>query len=142
MKVTVSTVIYGAMDDVVFAVIDNDELINRKECKTIELVKGINNTNGAVSILTNHVGTTLTRTIEDIELPNMVVYSIKEVHTRYEHNFREHDDHVHYKLIVSSNGSWLFNILANIFKSKTETNARKMMDDLKTYIESKNQKAL
>ena len=88
-------------------------------------------------MLINEAGTQLSRTVVDVNLPHSIVYHLHEAHMIFEHYFREHDDHVHYKVVASSEGNALFRFLSNLIKGKVRKTMEQIVEDFKTYVESK-----
>ena len=137
MKVTISTVIEKPIDEVVFALIDKDEQLQREGYQDIKLIEGIQNTEGSLEMITNQVGTQLSRSVINVNLPHSITYHLHEAHMEFEHHFREHDDHVHYKLIVRSVGNKVFQFLSNFLKRKVERTMNEIVQEFKKYCESK-----
>jgi len=136
MSKEVSTVIYASIDDVVFSFIDTEEVKKREAIKEIRLIEGINNTHGARYKVEYQAGAVHTRQIIDIELPGKISYLIEEMHELQEHTFREHDDHIHYKLKLSYT-TLSTRIYSKILSSMVQKKANSMMNQLKIYCEDK-----
>ena len=138
MELKYSTIINKPIDEVVGILLDLDETPNYTPgLKSMELAEGILHTENSVYIL--DYGTAVVRTrIIDVHLPQMITYqrrSGKNTITT-KHEFREHDDHVHYKMTFEVKSKGIRGLLQKMYKNRLQEDIEKLGEKFKDYVES------
>lgn len=137
MKINLGFVINKPHDEVILTFIDPLETPNwLTRVKEVKLVEGIRNTKNAKYKMI-FPKREVKQVVQDIDLPNKIVYHYPELKRTVTHKFRGHDEHTHYNIQVHYQASWFKQLRYIILRSKLIENITNDITLFKEYVENK-----